>query len=229
MLPGFIIVRSSRWRIFGGGRGIVVEEWDMLNNLHIDALREIGNIGAGNAATSLANLLNKRIDMTVPWAGVLPLKEITTLVGKEEEPVACIEFSVSGSIMSKILFLLDESSCYLLIDLLLGRPQGTTKSLDKMGISVLKEVGNVVTGSFLSAFAGFCQMSLKPTVPAFAFDMLGAVLSSAFIEGGYFSDKALVVENGFFGEEIKIKGHFFLIPENEALEKIFNSLGLSLV
>ncbi|MDN5345250.1 MAG: chemotaxis protein CheC [Clostridia bacterium] len=205
-----------------------METWDKLNALHLDALKEIGNIGAGNAATALANMLGGRIQMTVPRAGVLPLQEIASLVGYEEEPVACVEFSVSGPAPSKIFFLLNEPSAFLLIDLLLGKPQGTTIELDEMGSSVLTEMGNILTGSFLNAFAGFCHLTFTPSVPAFAFDMLGAVLSAAFLEGGYFSDRALVIETRFYSEMVTISGHFFLIPENEALGKILQSLGLEL-
>lgn len=205
-----------------------MDTWDKLNTMHLDALREIGNIGAGNAATSLAGLLNNRIQMTVPRAGVLPLKDMASLVGNEEDPVACVEFTVTGPAPSKILFLLNEASVYLLIDLLLGRPRGATTALDEIGSSVLTEVSNILTGSFLNAFADFTHLNFKPTVPAFAFDMLGAVLSSAFLEGGYFSDRALVIETRFYGEEITIDGHFFLIPEDRALGKILQSLGLQL-
>lgn len=205
-----------------------MEPWDKLNALHLDALKEIGNIGAGNAATALASMLGSRIQMTVPRAGVLPLQEITALAGNEEDPVACVEFTVNGPAPSKIFFLLDEPSAYLLIDLLLGKPHGTTRVLDEMGSSVLTELGNILTGSFLNAFAEFCRLEFKPTVPAFAFDMLGAVLSSAFLEGGYFSDRALVIETRFYSESVTISGHFFLVPENAGLEKILQSLGLQL-
>ncbi|MEW8957641.1 chemotaxis protein CheC [Neomoorella humiferrea] len=205
-----------------------MEPWDKLNALHLDALKEIGNIGAGNAATALASMLGSRIQMTVPRAGVLPLKEITALVGNEEDPVACVEFTVGGPAPSKIFFLLDASSAYLLIDLLLGKPAGTTSELDEMGRSVLTELGNILAGTFLNAFADFCRLEFKPSVPAFAFDMLGAVLSSAFLEGGYFSDRALVIETMFYSEVITISGHFFLVPENAALETILLSLGLQI-
>jgi len=205
-----------------------METWDKLNALHLDALREIGNIGAGNAATSLARLINNRIQMTVPRTGILPLKDMAGLVGNEEDPVACVEFTVTGPAPSKIFFLLSEASAYLLVDLLLGRPPGTTTALDEMGSSVLTEVSNILTGSFLNAFSDFCHLNFKPSVPAFAFDMLGAVLSSAFLEGGYFSDRALVIETKFYGEAITINGHFFLVPEDRALGKILQSLGLQL-
>lgn len=205
-----------------------MEIWDRLNAYHLDALKEVGNIGAGNAATALASLLNNRIQMKVPRAGVLPLQEISALVGQEEELAACVEFAVSGQAPSKILFLLNEGSTYLLVDLLLGKEQGTTTYLDEMGTSVIMEVGNILAGNFLSAFSEMCRISFVSSTPAFAFDMLGAVLSSAFLEGGYYSDRALVIETEFYGQLITISGHFFLIPENNSLDIILKSLGLKL-
>ncbi|MGB9661728.1 MAG: chemotaxis protein CheC [Moorellaceae bacterium] len=205
-----------------------MDAWEKVNAFHLDVLKEIGNIGVGNAATALATMLNRRIEMTVPRAGILPLTEIPGLVGQEEEPVACVEFEVSGRAPGKILLLLAQESAYFLVDFLLGQPPGTTQFLDNMGISVITEVGNILTGSFLNAFADFCRLEFIPSVPAFAFDMLGAVLSSAFLEGGYFAERALVIETQFYDAEVKINGHFFLIPENEALEVILNSLGVAI-
>ncbi|MGI9951189.1 chemotaxis protein CheC [Moorellaceae bacterium AZ2] len=203
-----------------------MEAWEHLNAFHLDVLKEIGNIGAGNAATALANMLNRRIGMSVPRAGVLPLAEIAGLVGHEEDPVTCVEFNLSGKAPGKIFLLLTQESAFYLVDFLLGKPLGTTKALDDMGISVLTEVGNILTGSFLNAFSDFCRLEFIPSVPAFAFDMLGAVLSSAFLEGGYFADRALVIETQFYDAEVIINGHFFLIPEGESLNVILEALGL---
>ncbi|MDN5346774.1 MAG: chemotaxis protein CheC [Clostridia bacterium] len=202
--------------------------WESLNALQLDALKEIGNIGAGNAATSLANMLGRRVQMTVPRAGILPLKEIVSLVGEEEEAVACVELIVSGQAPSKIFFLLAEESALLLIDLMMGRQAGSTRTLDEMGVSVLLEVGNILAGSFLNAFAEFSRLTFIPSVPAFACDMLGAVLTSAFLESGYFSDRALVIETQFYDETVKISSHFFLVPEEQALGTILKSLGLEI-
>ena len=202
--------------------------WERLDPVHLDALKEIGNIGAGHAASALAAMLGVKINMRVPQAGILPLPEIPTLVGGEEDPVACVEFTVRGEAPSKIFFLLTQESAFLLVDMLLSRAAGSTRELDDMGISVLTEVGNILTGSFLNAFSQFCNLTFMPSVPAFAYDMLAAVLSSAFLEGGYFSDHALIIETEFFSQDIRLQGHFFLIPESEALEKIFSSLGMGL-
>lgn len=204
-----------------------MSSWDEITGFQLEVLREIGNIGAGNAASSLATLLNKKIEMAVPNAGVMDFQEIFRLVGNEEEKVACINFDVSGDAPSKILFLLDESSTYQLVDMLLGRQEGNTKELDEIGQSTVKEIGNILTGSFITAFSEFTRLDFIGSVPAFAFDMLGAVLSAAFFEGGYFEERVLIIETTFYEEEVAINGHFFLVPAAGSLDKIFTALGLN--
>lgn len=164
--------------------------------------------------------------MAVPKAGVLPFNEIFNLVGGEEDMVACVNFIVQGQAASHIFFLLTEQSAYTLIDMLFNNPLGTTNDLSELGRSTIQEVGNILTGSFLTALAEVTKLTFTPSVPGFAFDMLGAVLSAAFLESGYFEDQALLIETQFFQNEIKINGHFFLVPETEALETLFKSLGL---
>ncbi|NLL18348.1 MAG: chemotaxis protein CheC [Clostridia bacterium] len=204
-----------------------MNSWNHITGFQLEVLREIGNIGAGNAASSLATLLNKKVEMAVPKAGVMDFKEIFSLVGNEEEIVACINFNVSGKAPGKILFLLDESSTYQLVDMLLGRGIGTTKELDEIGQSTVKEIGNILTGSFITAFSEFTRLDFIGSVPAFAFDMLGAVLSAAFLEGGYFDERVLIIETTFYEEEVSINGHFFFVPATGSMETIFEALGLN--
>lgn len=201
--------------------------WDNVTSFQLEVLREIGNIGAGNAASSLATLLNKKVEMAVPNAGVMDFQEIFNLVGNEEEKVACINFDVAGDAPSKILFLLDEESTYKLVEMLLGSKVGDGEELDAIGISTVKEIGNILTGSFITAFAEFTRLDFVGSVPAFAFDMLGAVLSAAFFEGGYFDERVLIIETTFYEENVSINGHFFLVPATGSLDVIFKALGLN--
>ncbi len=204
-----------------------MSNWDNISAFQLDVLKEIGNVGAGGAASALATLLNKKVDMAVPKAGVMNFDEIFKLIGDEEKIISCTNFNVTGDAPSKILFILDEPGTYQLADMLLGRPIGETRELDQISISTIKEVGNILTGSFITSFSEFTRLDFVGSVPAFAFDMLGAVLSAAFFEAGYFDDRVLIIETTFFEEDVAINGHFFLVPSSGSLEVIFNSLGLN--
>lgn len=195
---------------------------------HMDVLKEIGNIGLGNAATALATMVNKRIDMAVPQSRFLSLEEVMDLVGGSEEAVCCVNLRLDGDVPGQILFVFNLESTYNLVDMLMGMEKGTTQELDEMGESVVKEIGNVLTGSFLSAIGTMTGLNMAPTVPMFAADMLGAVLSASLIAGGYVEEHILMIETLLFEDFEQIKGHFFLITEQDAVNTLFNSLGLTL-
>ncbi|AEF94620.1 CheC, inhibitor of MCP methylation [Desulfotomaculum nigrificans CO-1-SRB] len=182
-----------------------------ITDTHLDVLKEIGNIGIGNAATALATMINKRIDMAVPQSKFLSLDEVMSLVGGLEEVVACVNLRLEGDVPGQILFLFNLESTLKLIDMLMGLENGTTTELDEMGESVVKEIGNVLTGSFVSAIGTMTGLNLIPTVPMFATDMLGAVLSASLVAGGYVQENILMIETLFFENNEEIKGHFFLI------------------
>ena len=201
---------------------------DKLSDIHIDALKEIGNIGLGNAATSLANMLNKKVDMKVPNTKFVSMVETMEMVGGLEEVVSCVALRVEGDITAQVLFVFDEKSSYYLIDMLMGMDKGTTTQMDEVSKSAIKEIANILTGAFLSAISTMTGLKIKPNVPMFAFDMLGAVLSTSLIEGGYVDDHILVIETVMFEKEKNINGKFFFIAKKESLNKLFSALGISI-
>lgn len=199
----------------------------VLTDTHMDVLKEIGNIGLGNAATALATMVNKRIDMAVPQSKFLSLEEVLQLIGGLEEVVSCVSLGLEGDVPGQILFLFNQDSTFNLIDMLMGFDKGTTQHMDEMGESVVKEIGNVLTGSFLGAIGTMTGLNMIPTVPMFATDMLGAVLSASMVAGGYVADHILMIETVLFEDQESIRGHFFLITEQGSLDTLFNSLGLT--
>ena len=192
----------------------------------LDALQEISNIGMGNAVTSLAQLINRRVEMRVPRACFLSFEEVVALVGGYEELVACVSLRLLGDVPGIILYLFDGPSAYRLVDLLLGLPAGTTGALDEMAESAVKEAGNVLTGSFVSAISQMTGLRMITAVPLFAFDMLGAILSSLLVAAGRIEDAVLVIETELFPDQNgQIKGHFFLLTEPGTIARLMSALG----
>ncbi|HHY92416.1 MAG TPA: chemotaxis protein CheC, partial [Firmicutes bacterium] len=145
------------------------------SDLHFDVLREVGNIGAGNAATALAQLVGRTIHMEVPSVLWVPLDQVAGCLGGAEKPVAGILLGVQGPAPATILFALPLTQAYALLDIILGRPPGTTTGLDELGESALLETGNILAGAYLSSLSTFTRLNFRPTVPALAVDMAGAV------------------------------------------------------
>ncbi|MCG9967957.1 chemotaxis protein CheC [Pelotomaculum terephthalicicum JT] len=199
----------------------------VIPDVYIDALQEISNIGLGNAATALAELLDKKVDMAVPKAFFFDVEEIFDMVGGPEEIVSCVFLNLEGDIHGTVLFIFTERSTYRLIEMLTGQEVGNVTELDVMGESAVSEIGNVLTGSFMNAIGGMTGLRMNTSVPMFAFDMFGAILSTSLVASGHWDDQVLFIETVFFQETDEIRGHFFMLPETGALNRLFEALGVT--
>lgn len=206
----------------------MINDFSDLTGLQIDALREIGNIGSGNAATALATMLNSKIDMSVPQISILPFSEVPETVGGADTVVVGIFLRVHGSANANILFLLSMDKALLLVDLLMGRQPGETQLLGEIEMSAMSEIGNIIAGTYLNALAMFTQLTLLPTVPAMGIDMAGALIDAVLAQFGEIGDYVLLLETQFIKGDQDVIGHFFLLPEPGALDTILNALGVSI-
>lgn len=205
-----------------------------LNSIHIDVLREIGNIGAGNAATALAKLLNRKIDMDIPRVKIMDFREVSETLGGAELPVAGIMLKVTGDLTGNILFVLKQQAAVILVNMLMGKPldsiDDTDESyheFDEMEISALKEIGNILAGSYLSSLSTLTNLNIAPSVPDLAIDMAGAILSVPAIEFGKVGDTVLYIETEFTEGDKRVVGDFFLIPDVDTYSVLMNALGVS--
>lgn len=198
-----------------------------LGHQQLDVLKEVGNIGAGHAATALAQLLRERIKMTVPNATIVPLAHVSDELGGAEQLVVCIYMRVFGDAPGKILFFFSQSDALELLDRVLERQPGTTQSFGDLEMSALKEIGNIMTGAYLYAMTILTGFNHLSSVPAFACDMAGAILNTAvLLDLNLLENYALLIETQFSLPEYLLSGHFFLVPDPSALEKTLNALGL---
>ncbi|NLV16962.1 MAG: chemotaxis protein CheC [Syntrophomonadaceae bacterium] len=204
----------------------MIQDFSDLTGLQIDALKEVGNVGAGNAATALATMTGARVEMSVPQVGIVPFNKVADMVGGAGNAVVGVYLMVTGSATTNMLFLLSIDKALLLVDLLMGQPPGYHKILDEMSLSAISEVGNIITGTYLNALASFTGMQFVPTVPDLVVDMAGAILDSILAQFGELGDHVLVVENKFNREEYDIIGHLFMLPEPGSLNKILTALGV---
>ncbi|MCM8710947.1 chemotaxis protein CheC [Clostridium sp. SYSU_GA19001] len=192
------------------------------NPVQLDALKEVGNIGAGNAATALSQIINKKIDMTVPAVNIVPFDTVFSRIGGEEIVVGVI-VRVLGDTPGNILFIFEKEVALDFIEILLGQRE---EEISEMGNSVLCEIGNIISGSFMNAIARFTNLLIVPSVPAVSCDMLGAILSTTFIESGQFDEFVLDIETTFLESGSNISGHFYYIPMPGSLDKILGALGV---
>ncbi len=197
-----------------------------LNNLQIDVLREVGNIGAGNAATALAKMLDKKVDMEVPKVKILQFNEVNDILGCAETLVIGILLQVNGDITGNIMFILELRAAKVLVNVLMGKSVDEEREFDEIEISALREIGNILAGSYLGALSSLTNLKISPSVPDMAIDMAGAILSVPAIEFGKMGDTVLYIETEFLEGSSKVVGDFFLIPDMESYTVLLKALGV---
>ncbi|BAQ10540.1 chey-p phosphatase chec [Bacillus sp. OxB-1] len=205
---------------------------NQITDLHLDVLKEIGNIGAAHAATSMSQLLGRKIDMHVPNVALVSFDEMFDLAGGSEEIVAGIFLRIEGDLSGSMFFVLPLDSANRFIRRLIGDEEFDFNSfpINEMGISAMQEIGNILSGSYLSALSDFTGLKIYPTVPSLSVDMVGAIVSFGLIEVSHYSDEVIVIDTQMMeegaGEKAVVDGHFFLLPDPSSYITIFRSLGV---
>lgn len=200
---------------------------ERMSQEYFDILKELGNIGAGNATTALAQMLQCKVDMKVPQVQLLEFKEVGEMVGGAEQQMTAIYLGVEGEITGSILFLMDMPTAeHLVAKMLMG--MGASRGIGgftEMELSALLEIGNIIAGSYLNSLSDLTRLTIYPTIPSIATDMAGAILSVPAIEFGVYGDKLLLIQTQF-SDEIELNGYFILVPDVDSYARMLASLGI---
>ena len=191
---------------------------------YYDVLKELGNIGAGNATTALAQMLQTKVDMKVPQVRLLDFKDVGVVMGGEEQLVAGIYLAVEGDITGSIMFILEKNAAKSLVSKLMGMPPAEG-GFTEIEISAMKEIGNIIT--YLNSLAQMTNLKMIPSVPDLNIDMLNAILSVPAIEFGIIGDQILLIQT-VFTDDVDLNGYFILMPDLESYSKMLAGLGLSI-
>lgn len=202
--------------------------FDNLNGMYLDVLKELGNIGAGNATTAIASMLNLTIDMKVPNVELKAVEDLGGAICPEEEVVVGIFLEVQTDISGSMMFLMRLESAHYLVNRLMGGMGNTSEdgAFSEMELSAMKEIGNIIAGSYLSALSTMTNLVITPSVPYIAVDMAASILSVPAIQFGQYGDNALLIETEF-GDDVMMEGYFILLPDEGSYEKILQSLGIT--
>lgn len=198
---------------------------DEMSNEYFDVLRELGNIGAGNATTALAQMMQCKVDMSVPKVQLLEFKELGEAMVGEETVMAGIYLGIEGDIKGSIMFLLEKAAAKHLVGKLMGM-ESEGEEFSEMEFSALKEVGNIITGSYLNSLSSITNLAIYPSVPDLTVDMAGAILSVPAIEFAALGDRMLMIQTQFF-DEMVLDGYFILIPDLDSYGRMLSALGIN--
>ncbi len=197
----------------------------VLTDRQKDTLKEMANICAGNAATSLSQLLNKKIEMNVPHVDFIPVSSVPEAVGGADELVVGVVFQVFGDAPGVILLLFPQKDARVLAGVLTGK-NDDSGIFTEMDQSAVKEAGSILTGAYLNTLTTFTQLGLIPSTPGIVMDMAGALIDDILIQLAAVTEYALLIDSEFIDAEKSVKGHFFLLPNPGSLETILSAIGV---
>lgn len=203
-----------------------MENYDHFSDFQLSVISEIGNIGAGNAATALSEILADRIMMSVPELRLIDVSSMTTILGGPENEVVGILVNMTDDVEGMLLFLLNKQFICKLIKVLLDKEITSFDEISEMDMSAITEIGNILAGSYVNAMSAMTNLNIWLSPPQVAIDMVGAILSFPAAQFGAMGDKLLFIEEDFLSGEETIKSHLLIMPDLKSLNKILTSLGV---
>lgn len=204
----------------------MLNNYEDLSPVAIDCLREIGNIGSGSAASSLAQMLQKPIEMHVPDVRVLDYQSVIDEMGGPEKVITGILVTLCGDIEGMIMFLLEDTFAKVVLGTFLGKENVKVIELDEGDFSAIKEMGNIMAGSYLGALSTMTGLTIDMSVPSMTVDMMGAIMNAPMIEFSEVGDKVLFINDGFIIDNVDIRSNIILIPTVQSLDILMKKLGV---
>ena len=195
-----------------------------LDNETRDMLAELGNIGTGNAVSSLSAMMGHVIEIGIPSIRLVRYQDVFETLGIQEAVQTGILVQVSGELQGMFLFLIDEAFTKAILKTMLGEPDRCLTCLDEMERSLLSELGNIMCGSYIRALSQLMDMDMDVSVPELCIDMGGAILTYPMSRWVIVSDDILLIENIFHMSGEIFKGRILFLPEQEDLGTMLSRL-----
>jgi chemotaxis protein CheC len=190
------------------------------SEMQLDALRELANIGSGNAGTALGAMLGKSVDINVPTAAALPLDEAVAIAGAPDELRYGVVVPMVGDFDAIVVLLFPEDDAKKLTGIYGIEPSTPD------GYSMLGEVGNILGTNYINALAQMVGMEMEPQPPQVVEDMLASILSTVLIGRGDDVDEALILDSNLLVEEEECTLSFLLLPNHGGIKELLGRLGL---
>lgn len=179
-----------------------------------------------HTSRALSTLLRREVIVEFEEVGIRKVDDLSSLLGPEEI-VATVLMRVTGDADGAALLVFPRVTAACVTAFLAGAETGAQRQLTELGKSALMEVGNIIAGAYLTVVSNTVGAKLIEHVPAFAYDMFGAVSSQVVSKFAEDADDAFVVEVEFSFPPQRMKGFFLLILKREDSKAILGPLQTS--
>lgn len=201
--------------------------YDSLNELQLDVVKEIGNIGAGNACTALSVLLGAVVDMSVPNVQVLDFDSTSQYLGGGSNQILGIQIDVTDDLEGMMFHIVRKPFAERIINTFYERHLEDLTSLDEMDTSVLSEMANITSGAYANSIATLTNLFVNIGAPIQKCASIGEILKIPYDSMVKPGEKILVIDEEFEVDEEKISSNMLLVLEKNSLKKLFDKLGVT--
>lgn len=205
-----------------------IKNVDELQDMHLDVLKEIGNIGSGNAASALSTMLNCDTDISVPDVKLLDFDDAVNFLGGPENVAIGMLVNLTGDISGMMLYVLQHSCASKMTSTIFGTEIEDIANMNDMERSFISEVGNIMSASYINAIASLTGLTIDISVPQMCVDMVGAILSVPAIQFAQIGNKVLFIDDRFVIGGSEVQSNMILVPEMSSLETLFSRLGVGM-
>ena len=206
---------------------MAIKDYNQLNSLELDTLREIGSIGSGNAATSLSSLIGQPVRIQTPEVRIMGYNEAIEWIGGPEPITAGVLVGMSGQLSGIMLSVQQLDFVNLVLESMMDQHVDDYAQLDEISKSALIEVGNIMISTFINALSGLTGLEINLTVPAFTVDMQGAIMTVPMAEYGGQSNYIMTIGGNFVCNGKEIPCRLLLSPDIRSLNFLLRRLGVS--
>lgn len=203
-----------------------IKDYDELTTLELDALKEVGSIGTGNAATALSELIEKQVRIQMPEIRIMGYNEAIDWIGGPEEVTAGVLVKLGGQVNGIMLAVQKLDFVNIVLESMLGQGVEDYAQLGELESSALIEVGNIMISTFINALTDLADMRVELSVPAFTVDMQGAIMAVPMAEFGGQTNYIMTIGGRFICNGKEVPCRLLLSPDIRSLNFLLRKLGV---
>ena len=197
-----------------------------LNAAHLDVLKEIGNIGSGNAATALATLLNTPVDIDIPNIRLIDFSQVSQYLGGADSLALGMSVFLEGDIEGMMLQVMQKDFASKLINTFYPKEITDLKDIEEMDLSVLRESSSITTAAYINSLAKMTDLFINISPPSDYMDTVGNILTIPSSNFSSLGKQVLFIDEKLRVANTEIRSSMILILEIQSLMKLFDKLGI---
>ena len=201
-----------------------IQNVEQLQDMHLDVLKEIGNIGSGNAATSLSSMLNTPVEIEVPNISLINYDHVSQYLGGKDRKVIGLALGLEADIEGVMLHVVQPKFASRIVNAFYPKEIQTLEDINEMDLSAVKETSNITTAAYVNSMATMTDTFINITPPIEYLDTVENVLKRASDRFDAIGHQVIYIDENLYIGDTEIKSSMILILQIDSLKKLFDKL-----